>query len=186
VAFTFTASGYDPNERVGVWLTRPSGAGLEEVDPARVVRDGRGGIRVVFTPALGNEGIWTITGQGVSTGRQVTTPFKVTRDYVAPLFKTFKYLALEPELHRKRGRATIFALSGFGFRANEPLELWITSPDGIYYLTSARADSRGRVGYSPGLLVQFGAQNSTGVYGYHYRGTRSGVRVDLYFTYNGK
>jgi len=30
---------------------------------------------------------------------------------VAPLVKTFKYLALDPELHRKRGRATAFTLA---------------------------------------------------------------------------
>jgi putative peptide zinc metalloprotease protein len=30
---------------------------------------------------------------------------------VVPVFKTFKYLALEPELHRKRGRATLFVLA---------------------------------------------------------------------------
>src|SRR4051812_6168836 len=30
---------------------------------------------------------------------------------VVPVFKTFKYLALEPELHRKRGRATVFVLA---------------------------------------------------------------------------
>ena len=71
-------------------------------------------------------------------------------------------------------------------RASEVLELWITSPDGIYYLTSSRADSRGRIGYSPGLLVQFGPQNPTGVYGYHYHGTQSNRQVDLYFTYNGR
>ena len=38
----------------------------------------------------------------------------------------------------------------------------------------------------PGLLVQFGPQNPTGVYGYHYRGTQSNRQVDLYFTYNGR
>jgi putative peptide zinc metalloprotease protein len=30
---------------------------------------------------------------------------------VVPVFKTFKYLAIEPELHRKRGRATAFTLA---------------------------------------------------------------------------
>src|SRR5207248_667418 len=30
---------------------------------------------------------------------------------VVPVAKTFKYLALEPELHRKRGRATVFVLA---------------------------------------------------------------------------
>jgi adenine deaminase len=47
------------------------------------------------------------------------------------------------------------------------------------------ADSRGRVGVSPTLIVQLGAQNPAGVYGYHYRGTASGVRADIYFTYTG-
>ncbi|MBK9715686.1 MAG: hypothetical protein IPO81_31055 [Kouleothrix sp.] len=186
LAFTFAASGYDANERVGVWLTRPNGAGLEEVDPRRVVPDGRGNISVVFTPSVQNEGIWTITGQGVATGRAVTVPFKVTRDYVAPLGTprpASRNGAVQPT---EGGRSTIFNLSGTGFRASEVLELWITSPDGIYYLTSSRADSRGRIGYSPGLLVQFGPQNPTGVYGYHYHGTQSNRQVDLYFTYNGR
>jgi putative peptide zinc metalloprotease protein len=30
---------------------------------------------------------------------------------IVPVFKTFKYLAIEPELHRKRGRATAFTLA---------------------------------------------------------------------------
>ena len=30
---------------------------------------------------------------------------------VVPVVKTFKYLAIEPELHRKRGRATAFTLA---------------------------------------------------------------------------
>ena len=186
LGFTFTASGYDANERVGVWLTRPNGGGVEEVDARLVKTDGRGNISVIFTPSRAVEGIWTITGQGASTGRSVTAPFKLTRDYVAPLGTARPASRGGGVTPAEGGRSTVFALSGTGFQANEALELWITSPDGIYYLTSAKADARGRVGYSPGLLVQFGAQNPTGVYGYHYRGTRSGVRVNLYFTYNGK
>ena len=41
------------------------------------------------------------------------------------------------------------------------------------------------VGYSPALVVQLGQLNPAGVYGYHYRGTRSGVRADVYFTFSG-
>jgi hypothetical protein len=185
-AFTFTASGYDANERVGVWLTRPNGAGVEEVDPRRVVPDGRGGIGVVFTPGAPNEGIWTITARGAGTGRQVTAPFKVTRDYVAPLGTPRPRSVNGAVRPTEGGRNTLFALSGTGFYANEPLELWITSPDGIYYLTSAQADGRGRIGYSPGLLVQFAPESPAGVYGYHYRGVWGGRRVDLYFTYTGR
>jgi hypothetical protein len=185
-AFTFTASGFDPNERVGVWLTRPNGAGQEDVAASQIGQDGRGNITVSFRPAVQSEGIWTISAQGVRTGRNVAAPFKVTRDYVAPLGTPRPASRNGSVNPAEGGRRTVFALSGTGFQANEPLELWITSPDGLYILTSARADGRGRVGYSPGLLVQFGAQNPTGVYGYHYRGTRSDRRVDLYFTYNGR
>jgi hypothetical protein len=186
VGFTFTAAGYDPAERVGVWLTRPGKGGVEAIDPRLVSSDGRGNIRVVFTTSASTEGIWTITGQGASTGRSVTAPFKLTRDYLAPLGTARPASRNGAVTPAEGGRSTIFALSGTGFRASEVLDLWITSPDGIYVLTSARADARGRIGYSPGMLVQFGAQNPTGVYGYHYLGTRSGRRVDLYFTFNGK
>jgi hypothetical protein len=186
VGLSFSAAGYDPNERVGVWLTRPNGGGVEEIDPRLVKPDGKGKINVIFTPASAAEGIWTITGQGVNTGHRVTAPFKVTRDYVAPLGTPRPASRGGSVIPAEGGRRTVFALTGTGFGANEELELWITSPDGIYYLSYARADARGRVGYSPGLLVQFGAQNPPGIYGYHYRGTRTGVRVDLYFTYTGR
>jgi hypothetical protein len=186
LAFTFNAGGYAPNERIGIWLTRPNGAGVEDVDPRFITPDGRGNLTVVFTPSGANEGIWTITAQGVNTGHAVTVPFKVTRDYAAPLGTPRPRSVNGFVQPTEGGLRTVFALSGTGFRANEALELWITSPDGIYYLTSANADARGRVGYSPGLLVQFNAQSATGVYGYHYRGTRSGRRVDLYFTYTGR
>jgi hypothetical protein len=185
-AFSFNASGFDPNERVGVWLTRPNGAGQENVPANQVGQDGRGNITVNFRPSIPTEGIWTISAQGVRTGRNVTAPFKVTRDYVAPLGTRRPPSRNGSVNPAEGGRRTVFALSGTGFQANEPLELWITSPDGVYILASAQADGRGRVGYSPGLLVQFGAQNPTGVYGYHYRGVRSDRRVDLYFTYNGR
>jgi hypothetical protein len=183
--FSFKASGFDPSERVGVWLTRPNGAGQEEIATGQIGQDGRGNITVNFKPAVSTEGIWTITGQGVKTGRSVTAPFKVTRDYVAPVGTRRPANRSGSVIPAQGGRSTVFSLSGTGFQANEPLELWITSPDGLYILASARADGRGRIGYSPGLLVQFGAQNPTGVYGYHYRGTRSDRRVDLYFTYTG-
>ena len=185
LGFTFTAVGFDPAERVGVWLTLPGKGGVEAIDPRLVGSDGRGGIRVIFTPSAKTEGTWTITAQGVNTGRSVTAPFKLTRDYVAPLGTPRPANYHGSVTPSEGGRRTVFALSGTGFRANELLDLWITSPDGIYLLTSARADRNGRVGYAPSMLVQLGPQNPTGVYGYHYLGTQSGQRVDLYFTFTG-
>ena len=185
-AFTFTASGFDPSERIGVWLTRPNGAGQEELPSSQIAQDGRGNVTVNFRPSSGTEGIWAISAQGVRTGHNVAAPFKVTRDYVAPLGTPRPPNRNGSVTPAEGGRRTVFALSGTGFQANEVLELWITSPDGIYYLTSARADARGRIGYTPGMLVQFGPQNPTGVYGYHYRSARSGWQVDLYLTYTGR
>jgi hypothetical protein len=184
--FTFNASGYDPNERVGVWLTRPNGGGLEAIDERLVQYDGRGGIRVVFVPQSGAEGVWTITGQGVNTKRSVTVPYKVTRDYFAPLGTARPASRNGAVTPAEGGRGTQFRLTGTGFRANETLDYWVTSPDGSYYVfAQVKADSRGRIGFNPGQVVQFGAQNPAGVYGYHYRGTASGNRVDLYMTFTG-
>jgi hypothetical protein len=183
-AFTFTAGGFDPNEEIGVWLTQPSKS-VEAVDSRIVRRDGRGNVTVAFGTAKRAEGVWTITAQGVNTKRSVTAPFKLTRDYVAPLGT--------PRPANRNGSVTpadgnlrsVFRFTGTGFRANETLDYWITAPDGVYYLAAqVRADQHGRIGYNPGLTVQLGANNPSGVYGYHYRGTRSGARVDLYFTYN--
>ena len=186
VGFTFTAIGFDAAERVGVWLTRPGKGGVEAIDARLVRSDGRGGIQVIFTPAARTEGVWTITAQGVNTGRSATAPFKLTSDYVAPLGTPRPASVGGSVAPAEGGRSTVFALTGRGFRANELLELWITSPDGVYVLVLGRADRSGRIGYAPSLLVQLGAQNPTGVYGYHYIGTQTGHRVDLYFTFNGR
>ncbi|HEU5090601.1 MAG TPA: hypothetical protein VFT99_24275 [Roseiflexaceae bacterium] len=185
IAFSVAAGGFDAQERIAVWLTGPDGA-VDSLD-AITRPDGRGNISAVFKVPRATEGNWAVTAQGASTGRKVIVPFKVTRDFVAG-----------PGTPRPRNRngsvspaegnqRTQFRISATGFRANEVLEFWITSPDGLYVLSlPSRADSRGRIGVSPNLVVQLGAANPAGVYGYHYRGTQSGVRSDIYFTYTGR
>lgn len=184
--FVFTASGFDASEKVGVWLTRPAGGGVEPINESLLQRNG-GNVRVVFRVDRDQQGIWTITAQGSATGRAVTAPFKITRDYVAPPGTprpaTSRNASVTPS---EGGQRATFRLTATGFRANETLEFWITSPDGLYVLnTPVQADNRGRIGVSPALGVQFGPRNPTGIYGYHYRGTASGVRADIYFTYTG-
>lgn len=184
--FVFTASGYDPTEEVGVWLTRPNNGGLEPVDERTITRDGKGNIRVVIQPQNRTEGIWQVTGQGKNTRRAVTAKFKLTNDYFAPIGTARPANRNGAVTPAEGGQRVRFRLTGTGFRANERLEHWVTTPDGAYYLNpQVQADSRGRIGYSSGLVVQFGASNSAGVYGYHYRGTVSGNRVDLYMTFTG-
>jgi hypothetical protein len=183
--FTFSARGFDPNERVGVWFTRPNRR-TQEVDGRLIRRDGPN-VTVVFRTNGFEDGVWTITAQGSRTGRAVTAPFKLTREYVAPTSTPRPPNRNGSVSPSEGGIFTSFRLTGFGFRAYEPLQLWITSPDGIYYFVGVteRADVRGRVGYAPAQIVQFGGGSPTGVYGYHYRGVNSGVRVDLYFTFKG-
>jgi hypothetical protein len=184
IAFTFYARGFAAGERVGVWLTRPDG-GTDEIDPDVVRIDG-GSLNVTFKVTKQQEGNWTITAQGVSTGRAVTAPFSVRRDFIAPPGTPRPANRNGVVTPAEGSQRTQFRLSATGFRANEVLEFWITAPDGIYYLApSVTADSRGRIGYAPALVVQLGQLNPAGVYGYHYRGTRSGVRADMYFTFNG-
>ncbi|GAB4119459.1 MAG: hypothetical protein Fur005_29440 [Roseiflexaceae bacterium] len=182
--FSFNASGFATSERIAVWLTRPDN-GVDSLD-AQARPDGKGGISVTFKVTSNQEGTWYVTAQGTVSGRTVITPFRVTRDFVAgpgTARPANRNGSVSPAEGGQRAR---FQISATGFRANERLEFWITSPDGIYFLSSpVTADSRGRVGISPTLIVQLGAQNPAGVYGYHYRGMASGVRADIYFTYTG-
>jgi hypothetical protein len=181
--FAFTGGGFDPNERVSVWFTRPGNV-VVAVPDSQVQRSGAT-VRVAFRggDALGD---WAITAQGARTGRAVVGRFKVTRDYVAPLGTRRPANRNGSVSPAEGGQRAEFRIQGQGFRANEPLEFWITSPDGLYVLQSnVQADGNGRIGRNPGLAVRLGPQNPTGVYGYHYRGTRSGVRAEIYFTYTG-
>ncbi|HMO56813.1 MAG TPA: hypothetical protein PKC19_05620, partial [Roseiflexaceae bacterium] len=184
--FTFNANGFDPGEEIAVYVT-PPGSAAQAIAASLIQRDGRGGVRVGFRPPSQIEGTWAITAEGRQTRRVVIAPFLVTRDYVAPPGTprpaTSRNATVTPAEGGQRAR---FVMSATGFRANEALEFWITSPDGLYVLAAeTRADSRGRIGVSPTLAVTLGTQNPPGVYGYHYRGAVSGVRADIYFTYTG-
>jgi hypothetical protein len=182
IPFTFTARGFAANERIGVWLTRPDSG----VDPIDFRNDGAGGVAATFKATRATEGVWYITAQGATTGRTVIVPFKVTRDFIASPATSRPATRNGTISPAQGGQRTRFQLTATGFRANERLEFWITSPDGIYYLSApVTADSRGRLGSSPNLIIQLGSQNAAGVYGYHYRGTASGVRADIYFTFTG-
>lgn len=182
IPFTFTARGFAATERIGVWLTRPD-SGVDALD---FRNDGAGNVSATFKVPRASEGVWYVTAQGATTGRTVIVPFKVTRDFIASPATPRPATRNGTVSPAEGGQRTRFQLTATGFRANERLEFWITSPDGIYYLSSpVTADSRGRLGVSPNLIVQLGAQNAAGVYGYHYRGTVSGVRSDVYFTFTG-
>jgi hypothetical protein len=185
VAFTLNLGGFAAGERVSVWLTSPAGE-VEGVDPGAVRATGPGAVTAVFTPRAATLGDWKLTAQGQSSGRQVILPFKVTRDYVAPLGTPRPPSRNGSVAPVEGGQSTRFVLSGFGLNAGEPADHWITSPDGIYVLVGrVNADRNGRIGYSQRLVVQFGAQNPSGIYGYHWRGVRSGKQIDLYLTYTG-
>ena len=184
--FVFTAGGFDPAEGVGAWLTPPNGGALQPIDERSVALDGKGNLRVVVQPQGDTEGVWLVTAQGKNTRRSATASLKLTRDYFAPIGTGRPGNVNGSASPAEGGQRTQFRLTGTGFRANERIEHWVTQPDGSYYLNAtAQADSRGRIGYSPGLAVQFSLRNPLGVYGYHWRGTVSGNRVDVYMTFTG-
>src|SRR5262245_59770524 len=129
--FTFSARGFDPSERVGVWFTKPNRK-TQEVEGKFIRRDGPN-VVVIFRTSGFDEGVWTITAQGSRTGRSVTAPFKLTRDYLAPIGTPRPPNRNGSVSPSEGGIFTAFRLTGSGFRAYESLQLWITSPDGIYY-----------------------------------------------------
>jgi hypothetical protein len=181
----YAQSGFNPGEPVQLQLFMANGA-QEEASASGSTADGAGLLSVVISPRNPVEGDVRLVARGVNSGRTFEARFKLTRDYIAPPGTPRPPSANGNVTPAEGGRSTIFQFTGTGFRANEPIDHWITAPDGIYLLVGrTNADGNGRIGFTRSLTVQFGERNPPGVYGYHYLGVNSRNRVALYLTYTG-
>jgi hypothetical protein len=182
--FAFAATGYQPDERVGSWISDVHGQSWP-INEADVFLD-NGFVRVLFNTAGLADGVYTVVAQGVNSGLVSTAAFKLTRDYVAgpgtPRPPSVNGSATPPE----GGIGSTIQLRGQNLLPNEELEFWATDPNGIYLLFPIPlfADNQGRIGYDPPLDATLTNEVVSGVYGFHFRGTSSGTRVDIYFTVN--
>lgn len=83
-SFSFVAVGFSDDERVGFWVTDPSGRvftaqGLAEDNPdSNIYASDRGVVRFNWqAPADAQHGIWVMTVQGIKSGASRGVPFEV-------------------------------------------------------------------------------------------------------------
>jgi hypothetical protein len=182
-SFTLMAGGYQPDEEVGAWVTTPDGE-HRPIDPAAIQLDRSGIIQVRVGGGGLSEGVYTVVAQGMSSERVSSAAFEVTGAFRAGPGTPRPPNVSGQATPAEGGRGTVFQVRGQGLLPNEPAEFWITDPAGAYTLLPdpSYADGQGRVGYEPVLDMVAGPDFGPGVYGFHFRGTRSGGRVDVYVT----
>ena len=139
-AFSFEANGFDPGEKVGVWLTAPDqstfGADFQATaDGAGSIASARIGIT---SDSSFREGIWSFNAQGVRSKRQAIGYFRIAAT-AAPGDPNKLGLIAHDQLPRQ-GNALIvpvaappgypFVLVAGGFQGDEQVSAWVTGPDG--------------------------------------------------------
>nr|WP_052295003.1 hypothetical protein [Oscillochloris trichoides] len=139
-SFAFTANGFNPGERVGIWITLPdqSTAGAD----FQVTADGSGAIggdQLMITTGAGDPtGIWSFNAQGVSSGKQAVGYFFVggtaspgnPNQLGVPVHDQLPTQGLAMIVPVAAPAGTPFEMYGGGFSAGEQVSAWITKPDG--------------------------------------------------------
>jgi hypothetical protein len=182
--FVFLGEGYNPGETIEAWVTKPDG-GSEPIDPATIQLDASGIVQVQV-PTIGfGDGVYSVTARGTASGVTNGAGFKITSDYVAGPGTPRPANTNGTVNPQEGGLGVTFQIRGEGFSPTEQLEFWVTEPTGSYTMFPGvlTADAQGRVGYEPPLDLTATNEFAPGVYGIHFRGMATGVRVDVYFTY---
>ncbi|NJM05690.1 hypothetical protein HC891_05115 [Candidatus Gracilibacteria bacterium] len=185
-AFVLFGGGYTPGEGISAWVTKPDGSSTA-IDGSLIDLDETGFVQVLVDSAGLPDGTYTAVAQGQQSGKIGAAAFRLTRDFIAGPGTPRPGSVNGSSTPAEGPRGTIYQIRGQGLQAGEEVEYWITDPLGAYTLfpTPLRADGQGRIGYEPPINLQANDQTAPGVFGIHFRGRSSGVRVDVYFTVIG-
>lgn len=184
--FQLLAAGYTPGEEVAGWVTGPDGNSAP-IDQSMIATNELGEVLILVETSGLADGIYTAVAYGRSSNVTNAAAFKITREFVAGP-GTPRPGNVNGEASPQEGPpGTRFDIRGGGLASNEPTELWLTDPNGIYllYPDAPNADANGRLGVNPTLWLQTEAGSPAGVYGIHFRGRNTGARVDIYVTVTG-
>ncbi|NTW01446.1 MAG: hypothetical protein HGA19_09060 [Oscillochloris sp.] len=137
--FSLSASGFDPGERVGVWLTAPNQAtfGADFQASADDAGSIAGANIAIATDSDYPTGIWSFNAQGVASGKQAIGYFMITT--TASVGDASKLgVAIHDRLPRQGDSfilpvaappGVFFDMLGGGFTEGEEVSAWITYPD---------------------------------------------------------
>lgn len=143
-AIEFMAGGFEPGERITTWATSPSQAVLS--GDYFVFSDSGARTKLVFfTPGDAIGGRWAYTAYGESSRRQAVAFFTVvggTATAAEP------QAAIAPIVGPP---GTSFSFAATGFKKNELVSYWFTSPTGSVfaaYPAELEASEKGRVDFT--------------------------------------
>lgn len=149
--------------------------------------DQQGNVQVLVASNQFADGVYTAVLKGLRSNTVRTAAFRVSGAYVAPPgtprpSNTNGYVSPAEAVY-----GSILQVRAEGMQPHEPVEFWMTDPAGRYTVmqTNLTADERGRVGYAPPLDLVADQDFAPGIYGFHFRGTRSGVQAHSYSTVLG-
>jgi len=155
--FLFTAGGFEPGEKIGIWVNSPDGA----IYGARfqATADARGtidGAQIGFqTDQSTPLGTWSFVAQGVTSGRQAVGYFLLIGGALgrlpAPAPQPSIPANVDARVDPGSGPAgTVFFFDAFGFKPGEEVSLTVVASDGtkIDAGFTVNADSQGSIGYA--------------------------------------
>lgn len=123
--FTFTASGFKPDERVAPWLIQPDGGSRELVEGELTwtFAEENGDFTWVWnSPSDAPGGNWKSVARGIESGLEIVIEFTVAAPPAAP-----------PERSvwpASGGAGTTFAFTAAGFDPGEQVGTWLNDPNG--------------------------------------------------------
>lgn len=123
--FTFRAGGFRPNERVGAWLSSPSGANIDLVpgEGVTIIADSAGEATWQWSsPADAPGGAWIGRARGTVSGFAVAIPFTLSAEAPADLLNTVTPAQGDP--------GTTFVFQVGGFNVAQEVGSFLIRPDG--------------------------------------------------------
>lgn len=187
-AFTLVAGSYTPGEYVSSWINAVANRQNTPTDVNTSQMDETGMVQIRFMSGSMAEGVYNAVAFGWSSKRLGSASFQITNNYIAGPGTPQPANVNGTATPAQGGLGTVYQIRAQGFQPNEALEFWTTDPYGAYTLLPDRmvADAQGRSGYAPAMDIAATQDFVPGVYGFHFRGTTSGVRADLYVTFSGQ
>jgi len=185
--FVFEARGYQPGEKVSLWVNVPDGSVLGA--NSQVTADANGAIPagpVKFTSvAKAPLGVWWIVGQGTVSGRVAIGYFRLLGSAIGRAPQPGP--GVPPNLDARSDPAagpagTIFFFDAFGFRPGEEVQTWVVASDGRRTNAdfTVTADASGSIGYA-GLYYVSQPDAPLGLYSFFAQGKTSGKVSTAYF-----
>jgi hypothetical protein len=184
-SFVFVAFGFEPGERVSIWLNQPDDAIISAPFQATANSDGE------IEPVQFNSGedsllgVWSFVAHGIASEHEAVGYFLLIGSAIgrAPAPGPGVPPNVDARVDPPAGPpGTIFFFDAFGFRAGEDVQIVITRSDG--QKTSAdfvvRADSAGSIRYA-GIFYATGLEYPMGLYTFTAQGRASGKVSTAYF-----